>query len=165
MSKQVRLLHRYIGFFLAGIMFIYAVSGIVLIFRDTPFLKSESVVKKTIEPNIPNQDLGRALRIKGLKIDTEEGNLITFKEGFYNKKTGLTEYKTNELPYILKQMTKLHKATTKSPLFILNILFGVSLLFFVLSSFWMFSPKSKALKKGLYYTLGGVILSVILLLL
>ena len=30
-----RILHRYLGFFLAGIMMIYAVSGITLIFRNT----------------------------------------------------------------------------------------------------------------------------------
>ena len=41
----MRVLHRYLGFFLAGIMAVYALSGIVLIFRDTDFLKSEQTVE------------------------------------------------------------------------------------------------------------------------
>ena len=37
----MRILHRYVGFFLAGIMSVYALSGIVLIFRDGDTFKSE----------------------------------------------------------------------------------------------------------------------------
>jgi uncharacterized iron-regulated membrane protein len=35
---KMRLYHRYLGYFLAGIMAMYAISGITLIFRDTDFL-------------------------------------------------------------------------------------------------------------------------------
>jgi uncharacterized iron-regulated membrane protein len=38
---KFRVIHRYLGFFLAGIMALYALSGIVMIFRDTDFLKSQ----------------------------------------------------------------------------------------------------------------------------
>jgi hypothetical protein len=38
----MRVYHRYLGFFLAGIMAIYSVSGIIMIFRDTDFLKKEN---------------------------------------------------------------------------------------------------------------------------
>jgi uncharacterized iron-regulated membrane protein len=41
-SKNMRIYHRYLGFFLAGIMAIYSVSGIIMIFRDTDFLKKEN---------------------------------------------------------------------------------------------------------------------------
>ena len=41
MSKKARVWHRYLGFFLAGIMAVYAVSGVVMIFRNTDFLKQE----------------------------------------------------------------------------------------------------------------------------
>ena len=34
MNNKMRIFHRYLGFFLAGIMAVYALSGIVLIFRD-----------------------------------------------------------------------------------------------------------------------------------
>ena len=38
-GQNMRIIHRYLGFFLAGIMAVYALSGIVLILRDTDFLK------------------------------------------------------------------------------------------------------------------------------
>jgi len=44
--NSMRIYHRYLGFFLAGIMAIYALSGIVLIFRDTNFLKQERMAKQ-----------------------------------------------------------------------------------------------------------------------
>ena len=42
----MRVLHRYLGFFLAGIMAVYAISGVILIYRDTDFLKSEQVFEE-----------------------------------------------------------------------------------------------------------------------
>ena len=35
----MRIVHRYLGFFMAGIMAVYAISGVLLIYRDTDFLK------------------------------------------------------------------------------------------------------------------------------
>ena len=40
-NTRMRVIHRYLGFFLAGIMAVYALSGIVLVFRKTDFLKKE----------------------------------------------------------------------------------------------------------------------------
>jgi hypothetical protein len=60
-------------------------------------------------------------------------------------------------------MQKLHKATTKSPVYWLNIFFGVSLLFFVISSFWMFLPNTTIFKKGVYFSILGFIMTVIIL--
>ena len=42
-------------------------------------------------------------------------------------------------------------------------LLGVALLFFAVSAFWMFKPTSSVFKKGLYFTLGGIVLTVVLL--
>jgi hypothetical protein len=39
------------------------------------------------------------------------------------------------------------------------------LLFFVLSAFWMFMPGTAVFKKGLYFTAGGIILTLIMLML
>jgi uncharacterized iron-regulated membrane protein len=44
LSIRMRIIHRYLGFFLSGIMAVYALSGIVLIFRDTDFLKQEKII-------------------------------------------------------------------------------------------------------------------------
>ncbi|MCU0381701.1 MAG: PepSY domain-containing protein [Chitinophagaceae bacterium] len=163
MNTTMRIWHRYLGFFLAGIMTVYALSGIVMIFRQTDFLKKEKAYERSLQPNMPIPELGREIGIRDLKIDKEEGALLTFKQGTYNKETGLVKYTTKELPYILNKMTKMHKATTKDPFFYLNIFFGLSLLFFVISSFWMFMPGTKIFRKGLYFTLAGLALAFLLI--
>lgn len=159
----MRVLHRYLGFFLAGIMAVYAISGIVLIFRETDFLKTETIEEVKIAPNVKNELIGKELGMRKYQFDREEGDMVYFKNGDYNKKTGVAHITKKELPYILDKMSRLHKATTEDPLYWLNIFFGVSLLFFVLSAFWMYLPKTKVFKTGLLYSLAGLVLTLILL--
>ena len=68
-ENTFREIHRYLGFFLAGIMAVYAISGIVLTFRTTDFMKSEYQVQETLEPNLQEEALGAALRKRGFKVD------------------------------------------------------------------------------------------------
>ena len=161
--NRMRIYHRYLGFFLAGIMAMYALSGIVLIFRDTDFLKQTKRVEKQLQPGLTADALGKAIKIRELKIESVNGDVQTFKSGTYNTATGAVTYTTKTLPRLVEKLTHLHKANTKDPLFYLNVFFGVSLLFFVISSFWMFMPKTTIFKKGLYFTLAGIVLTVILL--
>ena len=160
---QMRVIHRYLGFFLAGIMFVYALSGIVLIFRDTDALKKTEQITKQLEPNIAAADLGQALGMRKFNVDKEEGDFLYFRDGKYNKSTGEASYVQKELPVILGKMTHLHKAKSSEPLFFLNIFFGLGLLFFVLSSFWMFMPNTSIFRKGMYFTIGGIVLTLVLL--
>ena len=162
-SFNMRVIHRYLGFFLVGIMAVYAMSGIVLIFRETDFLKNEKQITKQVKANVQPDELGKLLQMKDLKIDKEEGNILFFKNGTYDKNTGTAQYKVKELPRILDKMTHLHKAKSADPLFFFNIFFGLSLFFFVISSFWMFMPNSSTFKKGMYFTIGGIVLTLILL--
>jgi len=162
-SNRMRIYHRYLGFFLAGIMAVYALSGIILIFRDTDFLKKTNHISQQLKPGLTPEELGKAIRIRDLKIEATNGDTQTFKTGNYNTQTGAVNYTTKSLPFLVEKLNHLHKANTKHPLFYLNIFFGASLLFFVLSSFWMFMPKTTIFKKGLYFTLAGIVLTVILL--
>lgn len=162
-TQRMRVYHRYLGFFLAGIMAMYAISGITLIFRDTNFLKVEKMHEKTLAPNLPIEAVGKELRIRDINVEKEEGDVITFRKGTYNKSTGMTVFFTMELPWFLDRITNIHKAETKDPLFFLNIFFGLSLLFFVISAFWMFLPSTSVFKKGLYFALGGVLLTLLLI--
>ena len=161
----MRTYHRYLGFFLAGIMAVYSISGIILIFRETSFLKSDVHKVQTLKPGLQTEDLGKELHIKGFKADTTEGDVVKFKQGTYNLKTGVADYTVTEQPAIVNKMTKLHKATTNDPLFYLNIFFGLSLFFFVISSFYMFLPKTTIFKKAMMFTLAGAVLTILLLLL
>ncbi|UZT99940.1 hypothetical protein ODZ84_10405 [Chryseobacterium fluminis] len=90
--------------------------------------------------------------------------MLIFKQGAYNQATGEAKYSKMELPSVIDKMTKLHKAQSKDRLSPLNAFFGISLLFFVISSFWMFNPKSKAFKRGMIFTVAGLVVSIILLL-
>ena len=159
----MRIIHRYLGFFLAGIMAVYALSGVVLIFRQTDFLKQELTVKETLAASLSAEELGKELKIKDLKVKETTGDVWYFEQGSYDQKTGVATYTKKELPYVLNKMTKLHKATTKSPVYWLNIFFGVALLFFVISAFWMFMPATSVFRKGLYFALAGVVLTLVLL--
>lgn len=162
-SKNMRIYHRYLGFFLAGIMAIYSISGVIMIFRETSFLKKEVHKVMTVAANLKNEEIGPAIKIKNLKTTEELGDVVKFKEGTYNRTTGVADFTVKELPYFINKMTKMHKATHKDPLYYLNIFFGVSLLFFVLSSFYMFMPGTTIFKKGMYFTLAGMVLVLVML--
>ncbi len=162
-SKNMRIYHRYLGFFLAGIMAIYSISGIIMIFRETDFLKKENHKVLTVAPNLKNEEIGPAIKIKNLKTIEEVGDNVKFKEGTYNRTTGVADFTVKELPYLLNKITKMHKATHKDPLYYLNIFFGLSLFFFVMSSFWMFTPGTTIFKKGMYFTLAGIVLALVML--
>jgi len=162
-EQTFRVIHRYLGFFLAGIMIVYAISGIVLTFRNTDYLQKEIQIEKNLKPNIAADDLGRALEKGRFSVDKEEGGLIYFQGGTYNKKTGVAEYTETKLPILLEKMNNIHKMHSGHPLFWLGIFFAISLLFFAVSAFWMFRPTTSVFKKGLYFTAGGIVLTLILL--
>ena len=161
--NNMRIWHRYLGFFLAGIMAVYALSGIALIFRDTDFLKQKKTITKQLAPNLSAEELGKAIKIRDLKVASVQGDILQFKQGHYNKSNGEVEYVVKSLPRAIEKLTHLHKANTGDPLFFLNVFFGVSLFFFVISSFWMFLPKTSIFKKGLLFALAGLILTLVLL--
>ena len=161
--STMRTMHRYLGFFLAGIMAMYAVSGIVMIFRSTGLFKQETEVVRSLKPNLSSEELGKELRIKNLKVEREDAGVLYFPQGKYDRSTGRANYTVKQLPVILNKMTKLHKASTNSPVYWLNIFFGLSLLFFVISAFWMFMPKTSVFKKGVLFTLAGIVLTLVLL--
>mgnify|MGYP000517651627 CR=1 FL=1 len=163
LNNTMRVYHRYLGFFLAGIMAVYAISGIIMIFRDTDFLKSEQLIEKELPKDIKTEDLGREIRMRDFKAVKEENNIVYFKNGTFDRNTGMIKFTKMELPFILEKMEEIHKASSQEPLFFLNIFFGLSLLFFVISSFWMFMPKTKIFKKGLYFTIAGIILTIVLI--
>lgn len=160
-SFKMRVYHRYLGFFLAGIMAVYALSGILLIFRTTDFLKSEVKEEQQIEIGLTSDEISPKLRLGEFK--KQEGETLFFEKGEYDASSGMVTASKMKLPYLLDQMAHLHKSSTKDPLFYLNIFFGLALLFFVVSAFFMYMPGTDVLKKGLYFTVAGVALTLVLL--
>lgn len=163
MNKKMRMYHRYLGFFLVGIMSVYAVSGIVLVFRDTDLFHRVSEETKEVSADTKLEDLGKALDMRRFKIDKVEDGIAYFKDGTYNVETHTATYTKKELPFILERMTQLHKASSDRPLAFLNVFFGLSLLFFVISTFWMFLPTTDIFRKGMYFALAGTTMALLLL--
>lgn len=162
--QHSRSIHRYLGYFLAGIMLVYALSGFVLIFRDTSFLKQTTQINTQIATNLDPQQLGKALKIKLKNSTLKDGNIYFNQDGVYQPQTGAVQYSTTQLPYLLNKMVKLHKANSHSPLYFLNLFFAVSLLFFAVSAFYMYRPSTKIFKKGMYYAAAGAVLTLFLVL-
>lgn len=163
LNHYMRSLHRDVGFFIIGLTIIYSVSGIVLIYRDTNFLKHEAVVEKKLSPNMEVPELGSMLHIRDLKVSKSEGGILYFQNGNYNKVTGVATYSSNELPSFLNKFNSLHKSSSKSSIHLFTTIFGVLLLFLAISSFWMFKANSKLFRRGMILASAGIVVSIILL--
>ncbi len=160
---SLRVIHRYLGFFLVGVLAVYSISGITLIFRRTDTFKKTVTKEITIDKKTQTKNLGKVLEIKDLKVDSTAAEMVYFKGGNFNKSNGKVVMTKKQYPYLLDKMTKLHKATTNSQVYWLNIFFGLSLLFFVTSSFWMFLPTTSTFKKGLIFSILGFIMTILIL--
>jgi hypothetical protein len=165
LNQYVRNLHRHVGFFIVGLIIVYSLSGIVLIYRDTNFLKREVPVEKKLSPNLADAELGNALQLRNFKTERTEGDIVYFQNGTYNKVTGEAAYSSTELPPWIKKLTDLHKTPSKNAKHWSTIVFGVLLLFMALSSFWMFKPGTTFFRKGIYMACAGIVAAVILLVL
>jgi hypothetical protein len=164
-QHYMRALHRDIGFLVIGLTIVYGLSGIVLMYRDTDFLKSEQQIEQQLEPNINESDLGKALRMRNFEVVKTEGDVVYFQSGTYNKSTGLAQYKTKQLPVWLDKFNKFHKTASKNLVHWAGIVYAALLLFLAISSFWMFKPKSKMFARGLAFAGIGLILAIVVLLL
>ena len=135
----------------------------MLVFRNTDYFKIEKHYDLTLDKGLSAEQLGEVIRIKRLGFERTEDNVNYFKEGQYNSASGEVNYAKKEYPYVIDKLNHLHKARHGDPLYFLNIFFGVALLFFVVSAFFMFLPKSAIFRKGLLYTMAGAVLTLILL--
>ena len=79
LSLKVRIIHRYLGYFLAGIMAVYALSGSLMIFRKTNFLKKEVTVKEQLDSNLSIGALSAKLKI-GVTVNKKEDGISTLKK-------------------------------------------------------------------------------------
>ncbi|VEB24022.1 PepSY-associated TM helix domain-containing protein [Avibacterium volantium] len=163
-AKWMRILHRYFGFLLLVIMSIYALTGIVLIYRDTNIFKRSVYIEKTISPQLTEQQLGQKLRIKNLLISEKKDDVLYFKQGEYHSKTGEVKYHAMEYPSWLAELNRLHLGNSQYPYSWLTTLFGISLLFFCISSLWLIPGSKKMLKRSLWFILTGTVMAMVVVL-
>lgn len=159
-----RALHRDLGYLAVGLVIVYSLSGIVLIYRDKGFMNSEVQIEKAIKPNLEPRELGNELRIREMRETKTEGDVIYFQGGQYNKTTGIATYKTKEVIFPFNKFIELHKSSSKDTSSWFLAVFGILLLFLSISSFWMFKKGTKAFRRGLILSGAGIVLTVIILL-
>jgi len=161
--QNIRKLHGQIGFLLVGLLVVYSLSGIILTYRDTNFLKKENKVTKTLQPGLTATELGEHLRMRHFEVKNETRETINFQGGEYNKLTGTTNLTNHEIFPWIKPLIDLHKSSSKGLAHYFTTILGVLLFFMAVSSFWMFRPGSKSFRQSIYLTLGGIVVVVILL--
>ena len=163
LNYYMRGLHRDVGYFIFGMVIIYALSGIALIYRNTDFLKHEVTIEKQLKPNLPSEEIGKELRIRELKIVSEEGDVIHFQNGTYNKLTGDAVYASKEIIFPFNKFINFHKAISSKAKHWFNLVFGALILFMAISSLWMFKAGTKTFKRGMILISIGILFTVILL--
>lgn len=164
-SQYVRILHRDLGFIAIGLTIVYALSGIVLIYRNIDLLVFPKTIEQQLAPNLSADKLGEELHQRNFKVTKTEGDTIFFKNGSYSSTTGEVIYIENSLIFPLNKFSELHKTNARGNVHWVTTIYGVILLFLAISSFWMFNPKSKLFKRGIYLSIGGILLTIILLML
>lgn len=162
-GQLIRALHRDVGFFVIGLMAVYAVSGILLIYRNTDFLNVEKQVEVQLTTGLTCETLPQKLRLKNINPIQTEKDVISFSNGTYNIQTGIATYTIKEKPFPLNKLINLHKTNGTQPTHWFTTLFGISVLFLIISAFWMFPRRSSLFKRGIFLTVGGIIFTVILL--
>ncbi len=158
----MRQLHRDIGFLLIGLTFVFSLSGIVLIYRDTNVFKIEKHYKEQLSLNLKSNELKEEINIRRLRITSESQDEIVFDSGSYNKTTGIADYTLMEYPTFISKLNNIHKAISRETLHWVIILYGVLLFFLAISSFWMYKPGSKNFKRGLILGGAGIAFALIL---
>lgn len=161
----MRALHRDAGFLTLGLTLVYALSGILLIYRNTDFLKKEQTSVIHLQQNLPEEDLVKQLAVRNFQVEKREGEVIYFKEGYYNVTTGEAKISRTDYPLLIKKLVNLHKVTGNNRLSLFNTIYGILLLFLSVSSFFMFKFGTRKSKRGLALTGLGIMLTIVFLVL
>ncbi len=162
LNYYMRALHRDVGFLVVGITLIFCISGILLIFRDTDLLKKERVIVRTLAPDMASADIGKALHIRDFKVLKQEGNVVYFENGTYDKINGKTSFTSKTLPAFLSKLNTIHKTSSRNFIHWFTLLYGVALLFLAISSFWMYKAKTKMFKRGIVFASVGFVIAAIM---
>ncbi|HAR38708.1 MAG: hypothetical protein A2W86_13220 [Bacteroidetes bacterium GWD2_45_23] len=159
----MRVLHRDVGFLTLGLTLVYVLSGVLLIYRNTDFLKKEQTSAFHLKQNLPEEDLAKQLAVRNLRVEKKEGDVIYFKEGCYNVTTGEAKISRKDYPPLIKKFVNLHKVTGDNRLSLFNTIYGTLLLFLAVSSLFMFKLGTGKSKRGLALTGLGIMLTILFL--
>ena len=156
----MRVLHRDIGFLTIGLTLVYALSGILLIYRNTDLLKMERIEEKQLVANLTGNDLGQQLRIRNFKVEREDEETIYFKDGFYDVVTGKSVVTRKVYIPPFDKLVDLHKITGTHKMSVLALVYGFMLCFLAVSSLFMFKFGSRKSRRGIAMIALSIVLTV-----
>lgn len=163
LTYYMRILHRDIGFLLIGLTLVFSLSGILLVYRQTDLLKSDTVVTRTVAGDLSADALGKALHLRKVEIDGDDGRYVQFRsdpsvrDGQYDRQSGSVSFVDKRLPSWLDRINQLHKTSSSNAIHWFSILYGVLLTFLAVSSFWMFKPSTRQFRRGMVFAAGGIV--------
>jgi len=162
-TYYMRALHRDIGFFVIGLTLIYALSGIILNYRDTDFMKTDVEIINNIEKNLSVEVIPEYVSLRKFTYEKTENNIYIFNKGSYNPKTGELKYKVIQYIYPFNKFIELHKTYSENINHWFVTIYGVLLVFLALSSFWMYKLGTKNFKRGIIIAIIGFVSAIIIL--
>ena len=158
----MRILHRDIGFLMIGLTLVFSLSGILLVYRQTDLLKSDTAVVRTLSSGLTAESVGKALHLRNLKVSSDDGRYILFSsepsvhDGKYDRENGSVALTEKQLPTLLNKLNLLHKVGSANTTHWFSVIYGTLLMFLAVSSFWMFKPSTRQFRRGLALATGGV---------
>lgn len=168
-TYYVRCLHRDIGYLMLGLSLVYALSGVILIYKDTDFLKSPQRVEAVLPQHMPFSEVARELHLRRYEVTGNAGGVVSFRDGanltdgMYDANSGSVSYVANRFPVVVDQFIRLHKLNSSKVLQYIGVLYGALLLFLALSSLFMFKLHSRNFRRGIVLSSTGTLMALVFL--
>ncbi len=159
----MRSLHRDVGFLVVGLTILFAVSGVVLVYRNTDTFTIEKQVNKVWEKQMDMDAVVDELPFRRVEGLDENGDTISFKQGYYVRSSGVVSYTYETYPWVIQKFISLHKSRSGNVLHWVATIYGLLLLFLAISSFWMFKPGTGNFQRGLIIAGLGIAAVVVML--
>ena len=173
LTRLLRVIHRDLGFLVAGITLVYAISGIILnhLGGKDPAFRNET---KTVQfpANLTENELSAAWvadnRLPDLKriLRIDESRLRLFLDGgigVYNVSNGSLSYEINKKRVLIYWINRLHYNKVKHWSPVADIFAG-SLVLLALTGLFIVKGKRGLAGTGKWYLLAGLLVPVIYIL-
>ena len=165
LRKIMRALHRDLGFLTIGLTIVYALSGMLLIYRNTDFMKVKRTEEIQLDKNIAAPDLGQHVHIRNFRVEKEEEGILYFKEGNYNAATGVAIITLKVYPAPVAKLVSLHKVNGNSKKSVVALIYGIILAFFAISAMFMYKLGTRKSNRSMIMIGGSVAITIIIVML
>lgn len=162
LHRYMRSIHHYVGYLTLGFAIVYALSGITMVYRNTDFLKVERTHATSIAVMLTPERLKAELKLRDMKVLSDNDSTIVFDAGVYSKLSGEVTYTTKEYVVPIDKFAALHKVNSKSGVHIVGILFGAAIFTLAVTSLFIFPTKSKQFAGNMVVVAVGVAICILI---